>query len=98
MKQVSFLILRQIEKYPDPCQSADTIIYDYQENQDITNKGKMPAVYSNASKIAPVHNGSFWFMIAAPFHKFKVIEHKQAYDFQSLVGNTGGYLGLFLGK
>ena len=32
------------------------------------------------------------------FSKFKVIEHKRAYGIQSLIGNTGGYVGLFLGR
>ena len=32
------------------------------------------------------------------FSRFKVIEHKEAYGLQNLVGNSGGYIGLFLGR
>ena len=33
-----------------------------------------------------------------PVSRFKVIEQKQAYDLQNLIGNSGGYIGVFLGK
>ena len=41
---------------------------------------------------------SFSIVVQMLRSQFKVIEHKQAYDLQNLIGNSGGYIGLFLGK
>jgi hypothetical protein len=69
-------------KYSEPCQSADKIIFEYQETYSPSNS--YIDVFSTA--------------VQMPFSKLKVIEQKQAYDIQNLIGNSGGYIGLFLGK
>ena len=74
--------------YVEPCQSADKIIYDYQE----TNVNSNDTTYKY-----PIPPNSFQVMVVFPGSKFKVILHKAAYDFLSLIGNGGGYVGLFLG-
>ena len=74
------------EKYSEPCQSADKIVYDFQETYPSWGAG----------------GNSSWdyFNLAAqmPLSKLKVTQQKQAYDLQNLIGNSGGYIGLILGK
>ena len=67
-------------KYLKPCQSADKIVYEYQET------------YPKSSK------DNFWIAAQMPISGFKLTEQKQAYDLQNLIGNSGGYIGLILGK
>ena len=39
----------------------------------------------------------FMVIVHFPNLKYRQIEHVQEYDVESLVGNIGGYIGLFLG-
>ena len=42
--------------------------------------------------------GSSRIFVQMPRTRFNVIQTKRAYDLQHLIGNSGGYIGLFLGK
>ena len=72
--------------YPPPCQSIEKIDYHYEEveikEEDDTSLEESP-----------------WFRIVLLFHAqtYKEISQIKAYDSEMLVGNIGGYLGLFLG-
>ena len=68
----------------EPCQSADKISF---ENVDL---------YQPTSDETPADN--FQLSIDMQISKIKVIEQKAAYELQTLIGNSGGYIGLLLGK
>ena len=68
----------------EPCQSADKIVFEYMDK------------YVLASDLEPAD--SFKVSVEMRMSGIKVIEQKQAYDFQSLIGNCGGYIGLLLGN
>ena len=68
----------------DPCQSADKITF---ENADL---------YHPASDMFPADK--FIVSVDMKISRIKVIEQKPAYELQALVGNSGGYIGLLLGK
>ena len=58
----------------------------------------MPKVnFANTDEPTWKNDMSFGIGIAYPEH-FKIISQYQAVDFHSLVGNIGGYIGLFLGN
>ena len=80
----TFPLLNIIDTYPGPCQGSDKIIYAYEEQmtQNI-------AIFDLNDFV------SIRFKI--PDKMVKLVEEKKAYDFQTLVGNVGGYIGLFLG-
>ena len=67
----------------EPCQSSDKIVYEEFDNQ-----------YKNLNFFSA---DSFVVWIDMRMSKIKVIEHKQAYNLQNLIANSGGYIGLFLG-
>ena len=67
--------------YPFPCQTIETLTYDYSESIGIDKR--------NQSR--------FMVLVHFPNLKYREIIHVQEYDIESLVGNIGGYIGLFLG-
>ena len=67
--------------YPLPCQSIESLTYDYSETKGVDKS----------------QESRFMVMVHFPNLKYRQIEHVQEYDFESLVGNIGGYIGLFLG-
>ena len=67
--------------YPLPCQSIESLTYDYSETKGVDRS----------------QQSRFMVMVHFPNLKYRQIEHVQEYDFESLVGNIGGYIGLFLG-
>ena len=67
--------------YPLPCHSIESLTYDYTETKGISH-----------------HKPSrFMVLVHFPNLKYRQIAHVQEYDIESLVGNIGGYIGLFLG-
>ena len=72
--------------YPPPCQSIEKIDYHYEE---VEIKGEEDSSLEESP----------WFRIVLLFHAqtYKEISQIKAYDSEMLVGNIGGYLGLFLG-
>ena len=87
MEQVRFNLLEEL-KYPPPCQSVEKVGYDYRETDETPNE----------FDFLTFDKGSFKIDMTLQHQAFKLIEQKKAYDFQSLVGNGGGYVGLFLGN
>ena len=70
-------------KIMDPCQSADNILFDH---VDALRPG---------SNWFPTDN--FALAVDMQITKIKVIQQKRAYELQTLIGNSGGYIGVFLG-
>ena len=68
-------------KYPSPCQNIENLSYDYSEKSGMDSR-------RDARLMVLVH---------FPNRKFRQITHVQEYDIESMVGNIGGYIGLFLG-
>ena len=66
--------------YPLPCQSIESLTYDYTETKG--NSHHKPS--------------RFMVLVHFPNLKYRQIAHVQEYDIESLVGNIGGYIGLFL--
>ena len=67
--------------YPLPCQAIENLTYDYSERIGID----------------PRNESRFMVLVHFPNLKYRQITHVQEYDIESLVGNIGGYIGLFLG-
>lgn len=67
--------------YPLPCQSIESLTYDYSETKGVDNN----------------EQSRFMVIVHFPNLKYRQIAHVQEYDVESLVGNIGGYIGLFLG-
>lgn len=89
MRQVQPLSNVNISKeFPPPCLSIKKITYQYEEVELKDDVG-----YSTAE------NNSSWFRIVLLFYDqtYKEISQIKAYDMEMLIGNIGGYLGLFLG-
>ena len=68
--------------YTPACDTLENLQYKYDESAYDVN-----------------YDGSewFWLFIDMP-HRFKEITQTRALDVHSLVGNCGGYIGLFLGE
>ena len=67
----------------EPCQSADKIVFGHVDN------------YLPPSDFFPANSFSVW--VNMQVSRIKVIEQKRAYELQTLIGNSGGYIGLLLG-
>ena len=82
-----FARLTKNMKYLDPCLDIESLQMDYTEH-NIPSIGRM----SEAND-----EGWFTLQFAPMTTKFKEIKQIRKYSVQSLVGNAGGYIGLFLG-
>ena len=67
--------------YPIPCQIIENLTYGYSEKSGLDSRF--------ISRFAVV--------VRFPNLKYREITHVQEYDVESMVGNIGGYIGLFLG-
>ena len=68
-------------EYPLPCQTIENLSYEYTEKVGDDSR--------NQSR--------FMVLVHYPNLKYRHIAHVQEYDIESLFGNIGGYIGLFLG-
>ena len=68
--------------YPDPCQEITNIAFT--------------SHYANVDEDDNVYNNYIGLRVAYP-GKIKLIKQSQLVDIHSLIGNIGGYIGLFLG-
>ena len=87
IKQFKWPTYATLKHFPPPCQVIEKLQYDYEEFDD------------NYSNNKDEKNETGWFGISLffPEPSYKEIKQVQAYDLESFVGNTGGYIGLFLG-
>ena len=67
--------------YPSPCQNIENLSYDYSEKSGADSR----------------REPRFMVLVHFPNRKYRQITHVQEYDIESMVGNIGGYIGLFLG-
>ena len=67
--------------YQEPCQQVEKILYLYDEYEKMITKDR----------------SVFEILINFQGETYMEIEQHRAYDFQSLFGNAGGYIGVFLG-
>ena len=81
MRKAAKISYQKFNKYEPPCQSVFHSHFDY-EDIDIDDVLTPTQIRLEVHSLHPT---------------FKYIEHIQALDAQSLIGNSGGYLGLFLG-
>ena len=75
--------------HPPPCQQMEKMIYIYDEFSWLVDDWILDS--TNKSERS--------FEILLEFHDgtYMAIQQAKAYDTQSLLGNTGGYIGMFLG-
>jgi hypothetical protein len=90
---------RKEEKKPihhtGPCREIQKLFHQFQFDTDFRN---WTQAKKEPEKFLAVENQiPFTFKIYFQGSTYKLIEHVKAYDFQSLVGNVGGYIGMFLG-
>ena len=82
-----------------PCVEINKMEVEYTETGGKERKTKFNInIYENFEKDAGTNLG--WFIINTHFWKstiFKEIRQIRVYSFQNLIGNAGGYLGLFVG-
>ena len=89
MKQAQPLSNVNISKwFPPPCQAIEKITYQYEEVE-----------IKESEDDQLDHDDAPWFRIVLLFYAqtYKEISQVKAFDMEMLVGNVGGYLGLFLG-
>ena len=71
------------EKTMKACTRISSLIFSYDETDEIDNDG----------------SGSNWFQIGIDYpNQYREIKMIQSIDLQTVIGNAGGYIGLFIGK
>ena len=90
-------LLGNLKGHPEPCQSIEKFMYLYQEHVGLDFKEQTldEAVKFNGTNYAREH--MFGIVVNFQGATYMEITQSRAYDAQSLVGNAGGYVGLFLG-
>ena len=92
-------ILGNMKGYPLPCQSVEKFMYLYQEPDGLdffqNTIGKATKGKYKGTKYD--HTDAFQVQVSFQGPTYMEITQSRAYDAQSLVGNAGGYVGLFLG-
>ena len=86
-EQMKYATEFQLSKYMLPCQSVKRILYIYDEYDTLLDQ------------LDFINNtlGVFETMLEFLDNSYLEIRQVKAYDIQSLVGDVGGYIGLFLG-
>ena len=87
MKQSLFHGRALAEKYLPPCQEMPNIVYNHGIG-NLDEKIGTLEIMENMDNIVIV--------VTYP-DKWKIITQSQAVDIHALIGNIGGYIGLFLG-
>ena len=67
--------------YQSPCQNIENLSYEYSEKVGFDSRPQ----------------SRFMVLVHFPNRKYRQITHVQEYDVESMMGNIGGYIGLFLG-
>ena len=71
-----------VERFTEPCDEIQSISYNIEEFQKKPNTAL---------------NSSTDILFLFKYGKYKDILHIQSFNVESLIGNMGGYIGLFLG-
>ena len=90
-------LLSNLNGTTEPCQSIEKFMYLYQSSSglDFYEETLEEAMRFNGTIYDK--SGIFHVMVTFQGATFMDITQSRAYDAQSLVGNAGGYVGLFLG-
>ena len=104
MSQAYFPLGDARMKYKQPCKSAEKVVYEYSDldfsnNTTTVTEDWYIDVGISENDLPLFLNSSYfnYLVVQMKSNTLKVIEHKPAYDIQNFVGNSGGYVGLFLG-
>ena len=74
----------EMEEYEGPCRQVEKIMYFYDE-------------YEESFLTTDENEKGYEIVLNFQGNTFMEIEQVRAYDIQSLIGNGGGYIGVFLG-
>ena len=99
MHEIGDLLFASAKTYLPPCQRVTDIRYDFAE-QDIDNRFMDMLSVSNGVEATvndPNSTGFLGIWTVIQEDSYREIKQVRAYGIQSLIGNAGGYLGLFLG-
>ena len=90
-------LLKNLQDYPYPCQTIEKVLYLYQETAGLDNKDE--TIVASKEKDEPTYDLQEIIQVMLNFQgpTYMEITQIRAYDGQSLIGNAGGYVGLFLG-
>ena len=90
-------LLKNLENYPYPCQSIEKVLYLYQETAGLDNKDD--TIVASRERGEPNYDLQEIIQVMLSFQgpTYMEITQIRAFDGQSLIGNAGGYVGLFLG-
>ena len=76
-----------LNKWIEPCDQVQTASFSIRE---VSWSEKLSAISDDP-------NGTSAFGIVFNSHNYREIRHTQDFNLESLIGNIGGYIGLFLG-
>ena len=101
----NFPIGKKRNEFKQPCQSAEKVTFEHYPLVIPESHGSPEFLnYSDHShgsvdfKNKTFQSEMFVFAAKISTDTFKIIVHKEAYDLQNLIGNSGGYIGLILGN
>ena len=102
MKEIfnSAIVIKTSTDHPPPCQQIEKIIYFFDEfSWLVDNWISLPTESQSLGNGTPPEEDDRMFEVLLNFldGTYMEIQHAKAYDGWSLVGNAGGYIGLFLG-
>ena len=89
-------LLSDVHDYPDPCQTVEKVLYSYEETGGLEN---LETIIESSTNWNQRYDRKEIFQVLLNFQgdSYMEITQTRAYDLQSLIGNAGGYVGLFLG-
>ena len=87
----------QLRNNNPPCQAIEKILYTYDETDGLENFDETISESHKQLGIRYDISNIFQLMLTFQGSTYMEITQIRAYDGQSLIGNAGGYVGLFLG-
>ena len=97
LKKIGHMFYRLRHNTP-PCQTIEKILYTYEEAEGLENYDETIAESKKQLGIRYEFRDIFQIMLTFQGTTYMEITQIRAYDGQSLIGNAGGYVGLFLGS
>ena len=92
----SYIVQITKEKIIYEHQDLSIAVEDFYQNEDLLQHLLNSGL--REEKLTEWLTNGYDITVQLPENKYKAIVHKEAYDFTNLIGNSGGYIGLFLGK